>query len=116
MRRGGADREPVGRGLGVDEAMQAQEVVLKPVGKYLGKIPGISGACIQGDGKVALIVDLPSLISSYVATLDLNRASDDTNHIGGAAAGLAVAAWKVPGRRLPSLQRPRTASYPGKPG
>lgn len=45
-------------GICVDELIGEQEVVIKSMGTLLGDIPGLSGATILGDGKVALIVDV----------------------------------------------------------
>jgi two-component system chemotaxis sensor kinase CheA len=53
-------------GLIVDELMERQEIVVKPLGSYLGDIEGISGATILGDGKVALILDAASLSKMMV--------------------------------------------------
>ncbi|MET3697964.1 two-component system chemotaxis sensor kinase CheA [Bacillus oleivorans] len=44
-------------GLVVDAFIGQQEVVLKPLSRYLGDVKAISGATILGDGQVALIVD-----------------------------------------------------------
>lgn len=44
-------------GLVVDELMERQEIVIKPLGAYLGDLKGISGATIMGDGSVILILD-----------------------------------------------------------
>ncbi|TVR01382.1 MAG: chemotaxis protein CheA [Desulfovibrionales bacterium] len=44
-------------GLVVDRLQERQEVVIKPLGSYLGDIEGISGATIMGDGSVVLILD-----------------------------------------------------------
>jgi len=49
-------------GLIVDRLIGEEEVVIKPLGKVLGKIPGISGATILGDGRVRLILDVGGLI------------------------------------------------------
>jgi len=48
----------------VDELLDQQQVVIKNLGKDLGKVKGISGGAIMGDGKVSLILDIPSLIES----------------------------------------------------
>jgi two-component system chemotaxis sensor kinase CheA len=39
-----------------------EEVVIKPLGEYLGNIKGIGGATIRGDGKAILILDMSALI------------------------------------------------------
>lgn len=45
-------------GCVVDTLLRPQDVVIKSLGGYLGNIPGIAGATILGDGRVALILDL----------------------------------------------------------
>ncbi|KNZ69197.1 CheA signal transduction histidine kinase [Thermincola ferriacetica] len=49
-------------GIVVDSLVGEQEIVIKSLGKYIGDVPGISGAAILGDGNVALIVDVPNLL------------------------------------------------------
>lgn len=49
-------------GIIVDGLMDQQEFVIKPVARHIGDIKGIAGATILGDGKVALILDIPVLI------------------------------------------------------
>ena len=49
--------------LTVDELLGQQQVVLKSLETHYQKIPGISGATILGDGRVALILDVHSLIT-----------------------------------------------------
>jgi two-component system chemotaxis sensor kinase CheA len=44
-------------GLVVDRLLERQEIVIKPLGAYLGDLKGISGATIMGDGSVILILD-----------------------------------------------------------
>ncbi len=44
-------------GLVVDRLLERQEIVIKPLGAYLGDQKGISGATIMGDGSVVLILD-----------------------------------------------------------
>lgn len=45
----------------VDELIGQQEIVIKPLGKYLSGVKIIAGATILGDGQVALIVDSNNL-------------------------------------------------------
>jgi two-component system chemotaxis sensor kinase CheA len=52
-------------GLLVDDLIGQEEVVIKPLGALLHGIKGLSGATITGNGKIALILDLPGLIESY---------------------------------------------------
>jgi two-component system chemotaxis sensor kinase CheA len=49
-------------GIIVDKLMEQQEFVIKPLGKFLGETRGIAGATMMGDGKVALILDIPTLV------------------------------------------------------
>lgn len=44
-------------GIVVDSLLERQEIVIKPLGEYLGDLKGISGATILGDGSVILILD-----------------------------------------------------------
>ncbi len=48
-------------GLVVDSLIGEEEVVVKPLGAFIGDIPGVSSAAILGEGQVALIVDVFSL-------------------------------------------------------
>jgi two-component system chemotaxis sensor kinase CheA len=45
----------------VDDLLGKQEVVIKNLGEGLGKIPGIAGGAILGDGRVGLILDMGGL-------------------------------------------------------
>lgn len=49
-------------GLVVDDVVGQEEVVIKPLGALLHGLPGYAGATIAGDGRVALIVDVPGMI------------------------------------------------------
>ena len=51
-------------GLAVDRLVGEQEVVIKSLGKFIGEVPGVSGATILGDGGVSLILDMASLGTS----------------------------------------------------
>lgn len=53
-------------GLVVDSLMGEQEVVIKSLGTFIGEVSGIAGATILGDGHVALIVDVGSLMRGAV--------------------------------------------------
>ena len=48
-------------GLVVDGISDTQEIVVKPLGKHLKGLECYAGACIMGDGKVALILDVMGL-------------------------------------------------------
>lgn len=51
-------------GLVVDRLIGEREVVIKSLSRFCGDVAGISGATILGDGNVALIMDVNSVISS----------------------------------------------------
>jgi chemosensory pili system protein ChpA (sensor histidine kinase/response regulator) len=55
--------------LQVDELLGNREIVVKSVGKQLSSVSGISGATIQGDGRVVLILDMPALVRRVDATI-----------------------------------------------
>jgi two-component system chemotaxis sensor kinase CheA len=48
-------------GLIVDSLIGEEEVVVKPLGAFVGDIPGVSSATILGNGEVALIVEVFNL-------------------------------------------------------
>lgn len=52
-------------GFVVDQLIGQEEVVIKPLGKMLQGTPGMAGATITGDGAIALILDVPSLLKRY---------------------------------------------------
>ncbi|HLZ40514.1 MAG TPA: chemotaxis protein CheW [Candidatus Sulfotelmatobacter sp.] len=48
-------------GILVDEILDSEEIVVKPLGPHLKRIVAYSGATIFGDGRVALILDIVGL-------------------------------------------------------
>ncbi|MCU7891579.1 MAG: chemotaxis protein CheA [Candidatus Thiodiazotropha sp. (ex Ustalcina ferruginea)] len=52
-------------GLVVDHLIGQEEVVIKPLGALLQGLDGMAGATITGDGKIALIMDVPGLMRKY---------------------------------------------------
>lgn len=52
-------------GFVVDQLVGQEEVVIKPLGRALQGTPGMAGATITGDGRIALILDVPSLLKRY---------------------------------------------------
>lgn len=49
----------------VNEMLDKQEIVIKSLGEGLNKIKGLSGGAIMSDGRVGLIVDVPTLIQAF---------------------------------------------------
>lgn len=54
-------------GIKVDDLIGQQEVVIKTLGSYLGKIDGIAGSTIMGDGTVVMILDIHELFNKLEA-------------------------------------------------
>ncbi len=54
-------------GLVVDSFEGEQEIVIKPLSDVVGRVSGISGATILGNGSISLIVDVHSLVSDAYA-------------------------------------------------
>ncbi len=52
-------------GFVVNKLLGQEEVVIKPLGAFLHGTPGMAGATITGDGRIALILDVPSLVQFY---------------------------------------------------
>ncbi len=55
-------------GFVVDQLVGQEEVVIKPLGAFLHGTQGLAGATITGDGKIALILDVPGLVMQYQKT------------------------------------------------
>jgi len=53
-------------GLVVDDLLGEFQTVIKPLGKLFGALRGISGSTILGSGAVALILDVPALLTQIV--------------------------------------------------
>lgn len=49
-------------GLVVDELFGASQAVIKPLGSYFAGVPGIAGSSILGNGRVALILDVATIL------------------------------------------------------
>jgi two-component system chemotaxis sensor kinase CheA len=52
-------------GFVVEQLVGQEEVVIKPLGAFLQGLAGFAGATITGDGRIALILDVPSLMKAY---------------------------------------------------
>lgn len=53
-------------GFVVSQVVGQEEVVIKPLGHLLHGLDGFAGATITGDGRIALILDVPSLMRSHI--------------------------------------------------
>jgi chemotaxis protein histidine kinase CheA len=80
----------------VDAVETEREVVVKSLGDFLGRVPGASGATIDDDGSVVLLVDLRDLASRWSGTAALGAEDDAADDADGGA------------------QRPRTSTGEGR--
>jgi two-component system chemotaxis sensor kinase CheA len=62
-------------GLVVDEVLDTEEIVVKPLGKELKGIAVFAGATIMGDGRVALILDVAGL-AQHAEAVDVDRSDE----------------------------------------
>lgn len=51
--------------LAVDELLGKQDVVMKPLGEYLGQVEGVEGAAILADGSITLIIDVEYILRKF---------------------------------------------------
>jgi len=58
-------------GFVVDELLGELQTVIKPMGKILQNVKGLSGATILGSGNVAIILDVPNLVQRATQTATL---------------------------------------------
>jgi two-component system chemotaxis sensor kinase CheA len=56
-------------GFVVEQLVGQEEVVIKPLGAFLQGLAGFAGATITGDGRIALILDVPSLMKANVQSM-----------------------------------------------
>lgn len=63
----------------VQEVIDSRDVVVKSMGPFIPKIPGIVGATVLGDGSIASVVDLPELLHS-TSKLGQHAVGDHAEH------------------------------------
>lgn len=68
-------------GFVVDELLGEFQTVIKPMGKILQKLKGISGATILGSGDVAVILDVPNLVQRATETAEKRYGEHGHNKI-----------------------------------
>jgi len=66
-------------GLIVDDIRDSEEIVVKPLSKYLKRCKCYSGATIMGDGKLAMILDVPGIVTSANLSFAEVDAAEDHN-------------------------------------
>jgi chemotaxis protein histidine kinase CheA len=67
-------------GLVVDDILDTEEIVVKPLGKQLKGISAYSGATIMGDGRIALILDVLGLAQRTQVIAEARDAARDERH------------------------------------
>ncbi|MCP4727132.1 MAG: hybrid sensor histidine kinase/response regulator [bacterium] len=72
-------------GLVVDEVDSFEEIVVKPLPRFLKKMNFISGATIMGDGNVVFILDVVGIVDS-ASLKDISEMEDDTQFDQGVSA------------------------------
>jgi chemosensory pili system protein ChpA (sensor histidine kinase/response regulator) len=48
----------------VDQVLQSTELVIKRLGRFVPKVPGVAGVTVLGDGRVVPVLDLPELLAA----------------------------------------------------
>lgn len=64
-------------GIGVDNVLQTEEIVIKPVSSILRHVSMFSGTTILGDGSVIMIIDPNSIGQAMAASLPSGAVQDD---------------------------------------
>jgi two-component system chemotaxis sensor kinase CheA len=67
-------------GIAVDALYGARQTVIKPLGKHFRDIAGIAGSAILGNGRVALILDVPRLIREVIRSRSDDNARTKEPH------------------------------------
>jgi len=76
-------------GLIVDEITDTEEIVVKPLSRQLKGISTYSGATIMGDGRVALILDVPGLALKAKVIAEAHESA----HVEGRSEAVAEGLW-----------------------
>jgi two-component system, chemotaxis family, sensor kinase CheA len=84
-----ADGHPFG--LVVEEVIDTEEIVVKPLGKQFKSANTYAGATIMGDGKVALILDMLGL-AQRASVIGETRDTGGKDHAGAGASAVGEAA------------------------
>ncbi len=55
-------------GFAVDAVLGSGPTVVRPLGRYLGRVPGVAGSVVLGSGEVALLLDVTALLKKALWT------------------------------------------------
>ncbi|MBI2941441.1 MAG: response regulator [Chloroflexi bacterium] len=67
----GTEERPVG--LVVDEVVDEQDVVIKPLGPLLARVPLVAGGAILASGEVTIVLDLAAILAGLAGLKALPR-------------------------------------------
>jgi two-component system chemotaxis sensor kinase CheA len=60
-------------GIAVDALLGQDQAVIKPLGRVFRGVPGVAGSTIGGNGRVALILDVPALVALAQSQSDRHK-------------------------------------------
>ena len=102
-------------GLIVDEILDSEEIVVKPIGEHLTPIGLYSGATFLGDGSVGLILDVDGMVRKVagIQEVDADGASEGESELTSAAGSVGATPMAAAGEYLLlSLPRPGMFAVP----
>ncbi len=68
-------------GFVVDELLGELQTVIKPMGKILQNVKGLSGATILGSGNVAIILDVPNLVQRAIQSNNVHGIKSGSENV-----------------------------------
>jgi two-component system chemotaxis sensor kinase CheA len=95
-------------GLVVDDVADSQEIVVKPLGRELSRVPIFAGATIMGDGKVALILDVFGIaerVGIDASERDADRSHEEPDPV--ASSGDSMLLFRLGGQRRMAIELER---------
>jgi len=86
-------------GLVVEEVLNIQDIVIKPLGELLRDMSNFAGATIMGDGEVALILDVDGIArkSGLVERLQANPIRQEERYVPTVEEMISVLLFEIPG-------------------
>jgi two-component system chemotaxis sensor kinase CheA len=86
-------------GLVVEEVLNIQDIVIKPLGDLLRDMSNFAGATIMGNGEVALILDVDGIArkSGLIERLQVNPIRQEERYIAPVVEMISVLLFEIPG-------------------
>lgn len=81
--------------LQVDAVLGNQEIIVKPLGPQLHRVPGISGATVLGDGSVVVVLELAALVRNLASESQRHTEERTLRELGRVAGEAQVAAMVI---------------------